>query len=541
MSRFGLRARLTVSHLAVIAVAMGVVIAALLSLANDYFIGALEDSLRAQAGLIQAALIPAAEIAPPTQMLPPAYNAVQQQQLSNLSVQVESKSGGDELTAPLNLNSLQDLTVGVNALVETGVYIVDPAGEIVISPVGSSGPQLGGSAIIAQALEGARHSEVLRSEGERWLAVSEPISVEGKIAGALVLIHPLRDVSSVLVDLRTRLLLATAAALGIAGLLGLALTRGILHPVYELTRAARRLREGDYEYPLPKERRDELGQLSRTFDSMRRELRAQERARTQFISDVSHELRTPLTSIKGLVETLEDGAVDDQEVRDHFLSSIERETDRLIRMTEGLLTLTRADTSSLDVQPSPLDLDALARTTASTLAHLAESKDIRIDFAFPEAPPLTAMADPDRVEQILVNLLSNAMKYAPQGSTVQVTGYRLSEDEFRHTSEARKLSDEHKAILDHLPPGDWAVLSVRDEGPGIAAEDQPHVFERFYRADSARDRDTGGSGLGLSIAKALVEAHGGAIWIASPSPGWSGEDAPGTTLIFSLPLPNTET
>jgi hypothetical protein len=219
MSRFGLRARLTVSHLAVIAVAMGVVIAALLSLANDYFIGALEDSLRAQAGLIQAALIPAAEIAPPTQMLPPAYNAVQQQQLSNLSVQVESKSGGDELTAPLNLNSLQDLTVGVNALVETGVYIVDPAGEIVISPVGSSGPQLGGSAIIAQALEGARHSEVLRSEGERWLAVSEPISVEGKIAGALVLIHPLRDVSSVLVDLRTRLLLATAAALGIAGLL----------------------------------------------------------------------------------------------------------------------------------------------------------------------------------------------------------------------------------------------------------------------------------------------------------------------------------
>jgi signal transduction histidine kinase len=540
LSRFGLRAKLTVSHLAVIAVAMGVVIAALLSLANDYFIGALEDSLRAQAGLIQAALIPSAEIAPSTQTLPPAYNAVQQQQLSNLSVQVESKSGGDELTAPLDLSSLQDLTVGVNALVETGVYIVDPAGEILISPAESSSPQLAGSSVIAQALEGTRYSEVLRSGSERWLAVSEPISVEGEIVGALALAHPLRDVSSVLVDLRTRLLLATAAALGIASLLGLFLTRGILHPVYELTRAARRLLEGDYEYPLPKERRDELGQLSRTFDSMRRELRAQERARTQFISDVSHELRTPLTSIKGLVETLEDGAVDDQDVRDHFLSSIERETDRLIRMTEGLLTLTRADTSSLGIQPVTVDLDTLARTSAGTLAHQTESKDIRIDFAFPEAPPLTAMADPDRVEQILVNLLGNALKYAPQGSTVWVAGYRFEVGDFDEISKVGTLPDIQKEILVQLSPGDWAVLSVCDEGPGIAAEDQPHVFERFYRADSARDRDTGGSGLGLSIAKALVEAHGGITWIASPSPGWGGDEAPGTTVFFSLPLAHPE-
>jgi two-component system sensor histidine kinase BaeS len=535
-AHFGLRAKLTVSHLAVIAVAMGVVIATLLSLASNYFIGALEESLRAQAGLIQAALIPAAEMLPPDQALPPAYNAVQQQQLSNLSVQVESKSGDGEQTAPLDLSSLQNLSVGVNALVETGVYIIDSDGEIVVSPEDARNPQLEGSSVIALALEGRQHREVLRSDNERWLAVSEPISVEGEIGGALVLAHPLRDVSSVLVDLRTRLLLATAAALCIAGLLGLALTRGILHPVYELTRAARRLREGDYDYPLPKDRRDELGQLSHSFDSMRRELRAQERARTQFISDVSHELRTPLTSIKGLVETLEDGAVDDREVRDHFLSSIERETDRLIRMTEGLLTLTRADTSSLGIRPTPVNLDNLARTTAGTLAHSAESKDIRIDFAFPATQTLTAMADPDRVEQILVNLLSNALKYAPQGSTVRVTGHRFTEADPHDTSEAGNHSSEREGLLDQVSPGDWAVLSVRDEGPGIAAEDQAHVFERFYRADSARDRDTGGSGLGLSIAKALVEAHGGAIWIASPSPGWSSEEAPGTTVFFSLPL-----
>ena len=540
ISRFGLRAKLTVSHLVVIAVAMGVVIAALLSLANDYFIGALEDSLRAQAGLIQAALIPSAEIAPTTQTLPPAYNAVQQQQLSNLSVQVESKSGGDELSAPLDLSSLQDLTVGVNALVETGVYIIDSTGRTLISPEGDSTPHLERTPVIAKALEGAQHREILRSEGESWLAVSEPISVEGEIAGALALVHPLRDVASVLVDLRTRLLVATAAALFVAGLLGLALTRGILHPVYALTSAARRLQEGDYEYPLPQDRRDELGQLSRTFDAMRRELRAQERARTQFISDVSHELRTPLTSIKGLVETLEDGAVDDPDVRDHFLSSIERETDRLIRMTEGLLTLTRADTSSLGIQSEIVALETLARTTANTLAHLAEQKDIHIEFTFPASPSLKAMADPDRVEQILVNLLSNALKYAPEGSTVHLTGFQVSEADLHQPFKAEKPPDDRKAIPTQLPPGNWAVLSVRDKGPGIAVEDQPYVFERFYRADSARDRDSGGSGLGLSIAKALVEAHGGVIWIASPSPDWSGDEAPGTTLFFSLPLAHTE-
>jgi signal transduction histidine kinase len=540
MPRFGLRAKLTVSHLAVIAVAMGVVIAALISLATDYFISALEDSMRAQAELIQAALIPAAEITATTQTLPPAYNAVQQQQLSNLSVQVESKSGGGERTTPLDLGSLQDLTVGVNALVETGVYIVDSSGEIVLSPEGVGGLQLLGSSVIAKALDGTPHTEILRSEGENWLAISEPIWVEGKTAGALALTHPMRDISSVLVDLRTRLLLATAVALCVAGLLGLALTRGILNPVNELTRAAYRLGAGDYEYPLHLNRGDELGQLSRTFDGMRRELRAQERARTQFISDVSHELRTPLTSIKGLVETLEDGAVDDQDVRDHFLSSIERETDRLIRMTEGLLTLTRADTSSLAIQPSLVNLDQLTRTTASTLAHLAEQKNIRIEFLFPSAPSLTALADPDRVEQILVNLLSNALKYAPEDSTVHLSGFRITEEDFYPPLKAGRIPHDREAILPQLARGNWAVLSVRDEGPGIAAEDQPRVFERFYRADSARDRDSGGSGLGLSIAKALVEAHGGAIWIASPSPGWSGDMAPGTTLFFSLPLAHTE-
>jgi two-component system sensor histidine kinase VicK len=224
---------------------------------------------------------------------------------------------------------------------------------------------------------------------------------------------------------------------------------------------------------------------------------------TDFVANVSHELRTPLTSIKATVETLRDGAMDDLAVRDLFLASIEAETDRLIRLVNDLLLLSRADSEALNLRRHAVNLTALARETLERLnlhspnhrLNLAEGKNHLTSLAW---------ADPDRVEQVLVNLLDNAIKYSPTGSTVTVRVNGQSDKE--------------------------ALIQIMDEGTGIPEEELPRIGQRFYRTDKARTRSQGGSGLGLAIAQSLVQAHGGRLWLANR------QDTGGLVVSFTLPM-----
>jgi signal transduction histidine kinase len=228
-------------------------------------------------------------------------------------------------------------------------------------------------------------------------------------------------------------------------------------------------------------------------------LRAADQAKTAFVADVSHELRTPLTVIKGTVETLQDGALDDLDAREGFLASMANEIERLIRLVNDLLVLTRADAGALNLQPQPVNLGDLARARVEHLAGIAARRDIRLRVVA-ESPAL-ALADPDRIAQVLDNLLDNAIRYSRPGEQVTV------------------------AVA---PAGGEVTSSVADTGPGIPARHLPFIFDRFYRADAARSRSRGGSGLGLSIARALVLAHGGQIAAQSV-------EGQGTTLTFRLP------
>jgi signal transduction histidine kinase len=220
-----------------------------------------------------------------------------------------------------------------------------------------------------------------------------------------------------------------------------------------------------------------------------------------FVANVSHELRTPLTAIKGLVETLRDGAVDDTDVRDRFLETVEDETDRLIRLVNDLLILSRADSEALNLQREAVDLGALAADTVERLVPWALEQDITLHVDAGPGVPL-ARVDPDRIEQVLVNLIGNAIKFSPPGGLVTVG-----------VAEA---------------PGPMVRVEIRDEGIGIPAEVLPHIGERFYRADQARSRAEGGSGLGLAIARALVEAHGGSLAVES-------QEGQGTVVSVSVP------
>jgi len=233
-----------------------------------------------------------------------------------------------------------------------------------------------------------------------------------------------------------------------------------------------------------------------------------DRLRTNFVSDVSHELRTPLTAIKGTIETLRDGAADDPTVRDHFLHTVAAETERLIRLTNDLLLLTRADAGRLDLRLAPTDLVASARRAIAQLKDRAHRKQITVEVeAEVEVEPPNAttsvLADADRIHQVLVNLLDNAVKFTSAGGRVSISFGRA---------------------------GEQVSCTVADTGPGIPSDEMPHLFERFYRGDRSRARAEGesGAGLGLTIARAIVEAHGGRTWLKS-------EPGQGTSVTFTLP------
>nr|MBP7688456.1 HAMP domain-containing protein [Thermoflexales bacterium] len=306
-------------------------------------------------------------------------------------------------------------------------------------------------------------------------------------------------VLTVLQDLRVRLALSTVVALVLAAFVGWCLSRAITRPVQQLTSAAEAIAAGQFDQAVNVASHDELGRLGNTFNDMTTRLNAARQMQIDFVANVSHELRTPLTSIKGTVETLRDGAVDDLSVRDRFLETIETETDRLTRLVNDLLLLSRTDSAALNLRRQPLDMGRLGRALIDRLAAQAATRDLAFKIDLDPATPL-AWADADRIEQVLINLLDNALKYARPQTTI---------------------------TLEIAPTPDRLVLArVRDQGAGIPADQLAHIGQRFYRADKARSR--GGHGLGLAIAQSLIHAHGGRLWLES-------EEGVGTTASFTLP------
>lgn len=229
-------------------------------------------------------------------------------------------------------------------------------------------------------------------------------------------------------------------------------------------------------------------------------LRQLENTRREFVANVSHELRTPLSLIKGYVETLIDGAKDDPAVALRFLQTIEKHADRLTFLIEDLLTISRLESGQIVMNLQPFELVPLVDHVLEDLGSRAAEKNITLRNTIP--PGTKIRADGDRLEQVLFNLIDNAIKYGKPDGLVEVSG-RLLDDK-------------------------WVEVSVRDDGPGIPADAKDRVFERFYRIDRARSRDAGGTGLGLSIVKHIVQSHGGEVWIES-------ELGKGSTFFFTLP------
>jgi two-component system sensor histidine kinase KdpD len=244
----------------------------------------------------------------------------------------------------------------------------------------------------------------------------------------------------------------------------------------------------------------ERERLLRAEAKARAEAERQSELRLRFLGIISHELRTPLTSIKGFATTLlaEDVAWDAASQRD-FIATIDQEADKLTNMIEQLLDLSRIESGRLSVAPERVSMAELLDGVLPALTTLAAEHVLTVDV--PQGLPVVR-ADQQRVGQVLSNLVGNAAKYSPKGTSI---------------------------YLRVQPDGEGLRVSVSDEGPGIAPEDRPHVFEAFRRGSDSQARQTKGTGLGLAICKGIVEAHGGRIWFEE-------HDGPGTTVSFTLPV-----
>lgn len=326
--------------------------------------------------------------------------------------------------------------------------------------------------------------------------------------------HMMMDGSSGMMDdlfihFRTAVTEATLIALTSATLIAIVasaiISRRVIAPVRDMMHASSQIAQGNYSrrVALPAQRPlntlDEMGQLAHSFNQMATQLEESDTLRRQLIGDVTHELTTPLTVIKGSMEGLIDGVLTPEP---ETFQQIYHEASRLQRLVTDLQELSRVESGAYELHYEPVDLGLLTNNIIAHLRRQFEDKEVSLQLHLP--PKLLMVeADSDRISQVLINLIGNGLQHTPAGKQVDVTVQRKNE-----------------AVL----------FTIADTGTGIADKDLPHLFTRFYRVDKSRARASGGSGVGLTIARHLVETHGGQIWAKSDGIG------KGSQFMFSLPL-----
>jgi signal transduction histidine kinase len=296
-------------------------------------------------------------------------------------------------------------------------------------------------------------------------------------------------------------------AVVVALLLALLLTKQITLPVRALTKGAQRVAGGDLKYQVKTDSKDELGELALSFNQMAASLDKLEQSRKRLTADIAHELRTPLTVIEGTVDGMMDGVFKPD--KEH-LNWIKEQTALLTRLINDLRDLSMAESGQLKLNLDNIDIVDIISRKLSHVSVLAKEKNVGLKLVADDNLPLIK-ADAERTEQVIANLLSNAIRHTPAGGTITVTIQKAAKDKT------------DKAVKDFLQ------VSVSDTGEGIPPEHLPFVFNRFYRVESSRYRESNETGLGLAIVKQMIEAHGGKVWIESTA-------GVGSTIFLLLPV-----
>lgn len=358
---------------------------------------------------------------------------------------------------------------------------------------------------ILTAISGSEGYE--SDQSAEYMDVALPVS--GSSGSYIIYIKDNKDSVTSLTNSLMRIIIeALLVGLAITVVLSLLLAKTMVTPIQNLTKAAESVAAGDFSQKLDSDAKDEIGVLSRTFNDMADQLettldnlKRSEAMRREFVANVSHELRTPITSVRSYAETIHDSEDLPRETEQQFLSVILTESDRMANIVQDLLTLSRFDAGSIEFKFVRFPFEKSLEDVYNTMQIEAQKR--RHNFSLELQDPLPEICgDRQRIEQVLINMISNAMKYTPDGGRITVTAGRIENNV-------------------------W--VSVRDNGIGIPQQDVPKVFDRFYRVDKARSRESGGTGLGLSIAKEIVVRHDGNISLKS-------RQGKGTVVTMTLPI-----
>ncbi len=416
---------------------------------------------------------------------------------------IEAPGGGDTSEGQGTFVDIADPDL-VNKFSSGGVYIEirDPQGKVVNHSPLLNQAQINEEISISQlSSSGPGRLELLRiPELGRMIVYVLPLVRKGRNLGTVKVGQSLHFVDGTLNRLKLLLLFLSGGGLVLAIGVGAALAKGALSPIDHITKTARQIGARGLNQRLNMNGPDdEVTRLANAFDEMLDRLETAFQREQRFTADVSHELRTPLTIIKGTAEVALRGK-EPQDYRE-ALETIDDEVDRMANIINALLTLARADAGQQQLEMGTVDLKELVENVHTAFVPIAAEKNIVLNKT---GASIKVRGDPDRLRQLLHNLVANALKYTPRDGAVTLS-----------------LEKE----------GDWAKITVADTGIGIPEKDLPHIFERFYRVDRARSRAEGGAGLGLSIVKWIVDAHGGRIEVRS-------EVGKGT--VFTVWLPSAD-
>lgn len=329
-----------------------------------------------------------------------------------------------------------------------------------------------------------------------------PIIVDGNTVGTVVAGSTFGfltdNQSRFLRDVNRILLWIAFLSIGAVLFVGITQSQSIIQPIQKLNQATRLIAKGDYAHRIKINRNDEFGEMAQAFNNMAQELENQQVLRNRTMADIAHELRTPLSILQIDLESMEDGLM---EVTPENMRVLQSEVSHLRNLVEDLRILSRVDAGEITIDQAAIELGSLIREVIERQMQSARDKGVDLGFDL-EGEEIFVTGDNQRLSQVLINLITNAVRHTPQGGTVKVAMRQQ---------------------------GSEVLVSVADTGEGIPQADLPFLFDRLYRVEKSRSRDQGGSGLGLSIAKSLIEAHQGRIWAES-------REGEGSTFKFVLPI-----
>ncbi|CUA79075.1 sensor histidine kinase [Anoxybacillus suryakundensis] len=326
-----------------------------------------------------------------------------------------------------------------------------------------------------------------------------PLLDEHRLMGILYLYVPLASIEDVLERIQTFVMIGGMLFLFITVFVGRKIAMHFTKPLQHMQQAAYRVSQGDFSVDIEVETEDEIGQLAKAFNQMAHALAKEDERKKEFLANVSHELRTPLSYVKGYSEALLDGVVKEEAQQKKYMKLIHREASRMQRLVRDLLDLAQLE-GTYPLVRTPFSIAQLIEETMEKYEPIMQEKHIHLLFDLDH--DLIVDGDPDRIEQVLQNLLDNALRYTPSGGTISL-----------------RATNKHP----------MCELVITDSGQGMSKEDMERLGERFFRADRSRSREHGGTGLGIAIVKQIVKLHGGSIRFES-------EQGKGTTVYVELPL-----